>query len=123
MVSRKQKAFYLFLAAGVIWLRYADSAKGARRRLRGAGRKISNAVTTLQDRAQQLDAVVHDMIETGKEQKARAELVLNDALQKLETTAKVIEENVTQSTYEITGMIKDIRTAVGRSVTDPSRAA
>jgi hypothetical protein len=108
MVSKNQKAIYLLLAAGILWLRYAKSAEGARQKLRTAGDKITNTVITIQDRAQQLDAVVHDMIET---------------LRQLEVTAATFQENVTESSHEITAMIKDIRAAVGRSVTDPSQAA
>ncbi len=123
MVSRKQKAFYVALAAGLVWLRYAKSAEGARRRLKEAGDTLNHALKTVQERTEQIDAVVHDVIVAAKEQKTRAERVLNDTLTKLDTAATVVHDNLTHSSHEISTMVRDIRTAVEHSIQNPSEAA
>jgi len=123
MASRNQKAFYLALAAGIVWLRYAKSAEGARRRLKEAGDKVRNTWTTIEDRSRQFDDMVHGLIETGRELTARVETVVTDTLEKLEQTATVVHENVTQSSHEISSMIKDVREAVGHLAHKSSHAA
>jgi len=123
MTSRNRKALILGLAAGIVWLRYAKSAQGVRSRLKGAGDKVSNALATIEERGQQLDNMVREIIETGRELTARTEMVISGTLQRLEETATVIQENVTQSAGEISSMVKDIRDAVGNLTHSRSQAA
>ncbi|MBZ5496095.1 MAG: hypothetical protein LAP85_06800 [Acidobacteriia bacterium] len=135
MVSRKQKAICLATggtaAAALVWLRYAKSAAGARSFLGEAGAKVSktlgdlqSALSTLRKRTEEVDRLVHELVRLGSEQKAKAEVVINDALKRLGQTTDVIQQNLTQSSNEISALLKDIRSAAQRSVLSrPSRAA
>ena len=123
MASRNRKALVLALAAGVVWLRYAKSAEGARRRLQGAGEKVCDVWTTIEERGRQVDSMVQEIIETGRELAAQAETVITNTLEKIEQTATIVHDNVTESSQEIASMIQDIRDAVGRLSHNPSRAA
>jgi hypothetical protein len=113
MATRNQKIFCLGLAAGIVWLRYAKSAEGTRRRLKDAGEKARNTWTTIEDRSRQLDDMLHNLIETGRELTTRVETTIKDTLEKLEQTVTVIHENTTRSSYEISSLIQDVREVVG----------
>ena len=123
MVSRQQKVFYLLTAAGLLWLGYAKSAEGARRGLKKAGRKASNALSSLQDRTQEVGRLVHGIADVGTVQKDHMEQVLHAAMYRLEQTIGVIQENFAETSRDISGMIRELRTALRKSVSAPSQAA
>ena len=135
MVSTKQKAIYLATggaaAATLVWLRYAKSAAGARRFMGRAGARagktlngIQNSLSTIRKRTEEVDRIVHELVQIGSEQKNRAQSVVNESLRRLEQTTEVIRKNLTQSSNDITALLHDVRTAVEQSVaTKPSHAA
>ena len=135
MLSTRQKAVYLgtsgAAAATFVWLRYAESASSARRFLgeagRGAGKKISGIYETLakvRRRVVAFDRILSELVRAASERKDRAEMVFNNTLGRLEETTAVIQNNLTQSSNEITALIKDIRSAVSQSaLPKPSQAA
>ncbi len=135
MVSGKQKAILLAsggaAAAAVVWLRYARSAAGARRFLGKTGAKagrtlsgIQKSLSSVAKRMEEVDRIVHELALIGGEQRGRAQTVVQDTLRRFELTTDAIRENLLQSSEEITSLVKDVRTAVGQSLSSkPSQAA
>lgn len=135
MLSRKQKAIYLTgggaVAAALVWLCNAKSAAGARSFLGEAGKKVGNSLSDIQNTlstvrqcTEEVDRFVHELVQVGRERRAQAEVVIDDTLKRLEQTTDVIQKNLTQSSEEITALLRDIRVAVAHLVSSqPSQAA
>jgi methyl-accepting chemotaxis protein len=127
MTTQNQKVAVLLaggtVAAALIWLRYAKSAARARSFMDEIGQKanrtldgIQNTLITIEQRTGEVDRFVHELLRTGKEQKAHAEEVISDTLKKLDQTAETIQRNLTTSSSEITELLKEIRSGVGKAV-------
>jgi uncharacterized membrane protein len=135
MLSRKQKAIYLTgggaVAAALVWLCNAKSAAGARSFLGEAGKKVGNSLSDIQNTlstvrqcTEEVDRFVHELVQVGRERRAQAVVVIDDTLKRLEQTTDVIQKNLTQSSEEITALLRDIRIAVAHLVSSqPSQAA
>jgi gas vesicle protein len=135
MLSTKQKAVYLgtggALVAASVWLRYADSASSARSSLGKAGRRMSKTsgriyetMVKIRHRVVEADRVLCELARIGNEQKDRAQTVFNDTLSRFRETTAVIQKNLTQTSNEISALVKDIRAAMNPSVlAKPSKAA
>lgn len=135
MLSRKQKAIYLTgggaVAAALVWLCNAKSAAGARSFLGEAGKKVGNSLSDIQNTlstvrqcTEEVDRFVHELVQVGRERRAQAEVVIDDTLKRLEQATDVIQKNLTQSSEEITALLRDIRIAVAHLVSSqPSQAA
>ncbi len=127
MATENQKVAVLLaggtIAAALIWLRYAKSAARARRFMDEIGLKasqtldgIQNTLTTIQKRTEEVDRFVQELVRAGKEQKAHAEAVIGDTLKRLDQTAETIQKNLTTSSTEVTELLKEIRSGVGKAV-------
>ena len=127
MLSKKQKAVYMAsggaAAATLVWLLYAESASTTRSFLKKAGTRvgrtlggIQRTLVTIRERVEAVDRIVRDLAQVGSDHKARAEMVVNDTLGRLEQTTTAIQRNLTQSSDEIAALVKDIRNAVRQSV-------
>ena len=120
MLSRKQKAAYLAVGAastaGIILLRYAKSAAGTRCFLADTGAKAGraldrfrSALATVQQRLEETDRLVHEIVQLGSEQRERAEAVLNDTWKRLEQARELVLNNVELSSREVSALLADIR--------------
>ncbi len=135
MMSGKQKALYLVAggvtASAIVWLGYSRSASGTRRFLGTAGHsvkkrlgEVQGILSRIQSRTEDIDRLAHELVQAGSEQKNRAEEVLSNTMYRLEQMTGVIKENLTQSSQEIAGLVKDIREGVARTFASrPSQAA
>lgn len=135
MLSRKQKAIYLTgggaVAAALVWLCNAKSAAGARSFLGEAGKKVGNSLSDIQNTlstvrqcTEEVDRFVHELVQVGRQRRAQPEVVIDDTLKQLEQATDVIQKNLTQSSEEITALLRDIRIAVAHLVSSqPSQAA
>ena len=63
----------------------------------------------------EVDRLLSELVRVGNEQKDRATAVFNDTLGRFEETTAVIQKNLTETSNEITALVKDIRAAVNQS--------
>ncbi len=118
-------------ASAAIWLGYSRSASGTRRFLGTAGHSmkkrlsdVHEILSRIQSRTEEIDRLAHELIQAGSEQKNRAEEVLSSTMYRLEQMTGAIKENLTQSSQEIVGLVRDIRTGVASKIAaKPSQAA
>jgi prefoldin subunit 5 len=134
MISRKERALYLatggVAAAAFVWLRYAKSASSARRFLSESGSKvlrtldsIQETLATISQRIEEVDRIGHELINASSEQKAKAEMVIDNTWGRLEQTTETIQTNLTESSNEIAELLKDIRSAVKQAISPKSTKA
>ncbi len=135
MLTTRQRAIYLAAggtaAAGLVWLRYARSAAGARSFLKETGGKarrslaeMQAALSALQKRVEETDKLLHMFARLGSEQKAKAEVVISDTLKRLEQTTDLVQKNLAESSTDIATLLKEIRIALKQSIgTGSHRAA
>ena len=134
MLSKRQKAACLATGsaatATLIWLRYAKSASTTRNFIKKGGTSARQAfggilrtLTTIRERIEEFNRIVGEIAQIGSDHKTRTEMVINDTLAKLDQTASTIRRNVTQSSDEITALLKDIRTAVRESISPQTSKA
>ncbi len=125
MLSRNQKAAYLAVGAAstaaIIWLRYAKSAAGTRCFLADTGAKAGraldsfrSALANVQQRLEETDRLVREIVQLGSEQRERVEAILNDTRKRLEEARELILNNVELSSKEISALLGDIRAAFQR---------
>ncbi len=86
-----------------------EPVRGIAENLAGNLAKVSE---TLQERAEQADAVIKEVMAVGQDQVAKIDYLVSDTVEKFEETTETIQKDLLKPTIEISSFIRGIRSGI-----------